>query len=89
MEQRDPNVTPRYYLRVDLFPRLLHGLLMGSFLGLAATGLPLKFSWAPRAGDLARAMGGFGTILFFHKAFAILLTLCFLLHLGYVLHLAS
>ena len=88
MEQRDPNVTPRYYLRVDLFPRLLHGLLMGSFLGLAATGLPLKFSWAPRAGDLARAMGGFGTILFFHKAFAILLTLCFLLHLGYVLHLA-
>jgi cytochrome b subunit of formate dehydrogenase len=88
MKQQDPNVPPRYYLRIDLFPRLLHGLLITSFFGLAATGLPLKFSWAPRAGELATAMGGFVAILFFHKFFAFLLTLCFVLHIGYVLNLA-
>jgi len=61
---------------------------MMSFLGLAATGLPLRFSWAPWASNLAHAIGGFRVVLFFHKTFAVLLTLCFLLHLGYLAYLA-
>ncbi len=88
MPQEVSGVTPTHYVRIDLFHRLLHGFLMGSFLGLAATGLPIKFSYAPWAGDLARALGGFGTIIFFHQTFAVILSLCFLLHVGYVLHVA-
>ena len=39
----------RYVRRFGLFERVLHGFLMFSFLGLAATGLPLFFSEAPWA----------------------------------------
>jgi cytochrome b subunit of formate dehydrogenase len=88
MEEQVAKPTPRYFLRIDLFHRLLHGFLMASFLGLAGTGLPLKFNWAPWASNLANAMGGFGAILFFHKFFAVILTVCFLLHLSHVVYVA-
>lgn len=78
----------RHFMRLDLFHRLVHAVLMTSFIGLAASGLPLKFNWAPWAASLAEKMGGFGAILFFHKTFAILMTLCFAVHLGYVFNLA-
>jgi len=78
----------RYYMRIDLFHRLVHAVLMTTFIGLAATGLPLKFNWAPWAEGVARTLGGFGAILFMHKAFAVLMTLSFLVHLGYVFQLA-
>ncbi|MBI4525050.1 MAG: hypothetical protein HY695_14700 [Deltaproteobacteria bacterium] len=74
--------TPAYYLRFNLYHRLLHGLLMLSFLGLAASGMPLRFNQSAWASELANAMGGFGAVLFFHKTFAFLMTLCFVLHLG-------
>ena len=80
--------SQQYYFRLHLFHRILHGVLMTSFLGLAATGMPLRFNQAAWAIGFADAIGGFGAILFFHKTFAILLTLCFLGHLGYVFHLA-
>jgi cytochrome b subunit of formate dehydrogenase len=80
--------TVGYYSRINLYHRLLHGLLLTSFLGLAATGMPLRFNQADWASNLAQAIGGFGAILFFHKTFAVLLTLCFLLHVGYVFHMA-
>jgi cytochrome b subunit of formate dehydrogenase len=80
--------APRYFLRFDLFHRLLHGFLMFSFLGLAASGMPLRFNQAPWATALANAMGGFGAVLFFHKTFALVLTLCFLIHVGTVLRRA-
>lgn len=79
---------PKYYKRIDLFHRLSHGFLMLSFLGLAATGLPIKFNWAPWAAKIAGTLGGFGTIIFFHKFFALLLSIVFLLHLGYIFHSA-
>ncbi|MBI4518516.1 MAG: hypothetical protein HY699_22185 [Deltaproteobacteria bacterium] len=80
--------TAKYYVRIDLFHRLVHGFLMASFLGLAATGLPIKFNQAAWATNLAHALGGFGTVIFFHQTFAIILSLCFLLHLGRILHAA-
>jgi cytochrome b subunit of formate dehydrogenase len=70
-----PETTPRYYFRHSLFQRLMHGVLMPTFVGLAATGLPLKFSHAGWSRSLASAIGGFDAILFFHKALAALLTL--------------
>ena len=90
MERERQNLEPaqRYYLRIHLYHRLLHGLLMASFLGLAATGMPLRFSDLAWAVGVAHAMGGFGAILFFHKSFAFLLTLCFFLHIASVFYLA-
>jgi len=86
--QRGTAETHRYFLRIDLFHRIVHGFLMASFLGLAATGLPIKFNQAAWARDLAHAVGGFGTIIFFHKSAAVILTMCFLLHVGYVMRAA-
>ncbi len=75
-----------YVFRFPLGQRLLHGLLMVSFLGLVATGMPLFFSRAGWAIWLAHALGGFGVMGFFHRVNAILLTACFLIHLAQVGH---
>src|ERR1035437_1617703 len=78
----------KYYFRFRLYHRLLHGLLMGSFLGLAATGMPLRFNHASWAVGVTQFFGGAGVIDVFHRTFAVLLTLCFLLHLGYIFFVA-
>ncbi|MGD1070830.1 MAG: hypothetical protein ABSB15_11875 [Bryobacteraceae bacterium] len=75
------NVHERYYFRFTLEQRYLHWALAGTFLGLAFTGLPLRFSTNPSMQALAHAVGGFGAILFFHKFCAVILTLTFLVHL--------
>jgi len=68
------------YRRFDAYNRLLHGLLMFSFLGLAFTGLPLLFSDAPWAARLASLFGGAHAAGIAHRVFASLLMLCFTLH---------
>ncbi len=72
--------VPVQYLRFDRYHRVLHGLLMLSFLGLALTGLPLLFSDAPWAGTLARLFGGFHTAGVLHRTFAALLISVFSAH---------
>jgi len=84
MEREHTPPSERYYLRITLFHRIMHWVLMSTFVGLAATGLPLKLNSAPWAAELARTIGGFGAILFFHKTFGVILTACFLLHVGQV-----
>ncbi|MBI2835646.1 MAG: hypothetical protein HYX76_14595 [Acidobacteria bacterium] len=76
----------RHYLRFDAFHRLLHGLLMLAFLGLAATGLPLLFSDEGWAARLARGFGGFAVAHLLHRVFASLLIAVFATHVGHVLH---
>jgi cytochrome b subunit of formate dehydrogenase len=75
-----PEHQERYFLRFTLGQRYLHAVLFSTFLGLAATGLPLRFSSASWAVRFARLVDGFGTILFFHKFCALILTLAFLVH---------
>ncbi|MGA2277070.1 MAG: hypothetical protein ABSG00_05665 [Terracidiphilus sp.] len=70
----------RYFMRFTREQRYLHAALFSSFLGLAATGLPLRFSESIWARGLAKAVGGFGAILFFHKFCALVLTVAFLIH---------
>ena len=65
------NAKERYYVRFSLAQRYLHAALAGTFLGLAFTGITLRFSTAPWMQMLAKAVGGFGAVLFFHKFFAI------------------
>jgi cytochrome b subunit of formate dehydrogenase len=72
--------TGRYFVRFTRAQRTMHAVLFTTFLGLAATGLPLRFSGSIWARRLASEVGGFGAILFFHKLCAIVLTIAFLLH---------
>jgi cytochrome b subunit of formate dehydrogenase len=76
----------RYYHRFTVAQRWLHGVLVITFLGLAATGLPLRFSSAPVWQAVARIVGGFGAILFLHKLCAIALTVAFLIHVADILY---
>ena len=70
----------RYFMRFTRAQRYLHVALFTSFLGLAGTGLPLRFSESIWARHFASAVGGFGAILFFHKFCALVLTFAFLTH---------
>ncbi len=59
-DPRPPAIdTTRHLRRFDLRFRILHGVVMVTFLGLAATGMPLLFSDAPWGRSLARVFGGF------------------------------
>jgi len=71
----------RYFVRFTREQRYMHAVLFTSFLGLAATGLPMRFSESFWARRFAAGVGGFGAILFFHKLCAVVLTLAFLVHL--------
>ena len=70
----------RFFVRFTRQQRYMHAVLFTTFLGLAGTGLPLRFSDSIWARGLAGAVGGFGAILFFHKFCALALTLAFLVH---------
>ena len=71
----------RFFMRFTREQRTLHAVLFTTFLGLAATGLPMRFSQSIFARKFASGVGGFGTIIFFHKFFALVLTIAFLIHL--------
>ena len=82
MESREKShAEVRHFMRFTRAQRTLHAALFASFLGLAATGLPLRFSESIWARGLAKGVGGFGAILFFHKFCALVLTVAFLIHL--------
>jgi cytochrome b subunit of formate dehydrogenase len=76
------SVEKTHYWRFDRANRLLHGLLMFSFLGLAFTGLPLLFSTTAWAARLARVFGGFHVAGSLHRTFATIMIGVFLTHLG-------
>jgi cytochrome b subunit of formate dehydrogenase len=92
--QTPPNATQlqegsfeeRHIVRFTPGQRYLHAILMGTFLGLAMTGLPLRFSSTVWAARFAHIVGGFAAILFFHKFCAIVLTTAFLVHVGDILN---
>jgi cytochrome b subunit of formate dehydrogenase len=72
--------TERFFVRFTRAQRYMHAVLFSTFLGLAATGLPLRFSQSIWARRMASTVGGFGAILAFHKFCAIILTIAFALH---------
>jgi cytochrome b subunit of formate dehydrogenase len=75
----------RFFMRFTREQRMLHAVLFSTFLGLAATGLPMRFSQSFWARQFASHVGGFGTIIFFHKLFAVVLTFAFAVHLKAIL----
>jgi len=74
-----------HVVRFGRVERILHGLLMVSFLGLALTGLPLLFAdraWAVR---LVGLFGGYGVSGVLHRGFGLLLIGCFAVHVARLL----
>lgn len=74
------------YRRFVHFHRVAHSLLMASFLGLALTGLPLKYSHTEWAKAVARGMGGFDSTSVLHRICAIV---TFALFLVYIIRLVE
>ncbi len=61
------------YVRFLSFHRIGHTIMMTSFLGLALTGLPLRYCKMPWAQSLARFLGGFPSTSFWHRFFGVIL----------------
>ena len=80
VQVQPPSARQRYFMRFTRGQRYMHAVLFTTFLGLAATGLPLRFSESSWARGMARAVGGFGAILAIHKFCALVLTIAFLIH---------
>jgi len=77
-------MTPgdRHFVRFKPYQRAMHLVLFTSFLGLAATGLPLMFSHRPWAGTLARGLGGIQAAGVLHRIFAVMLLTLFAGHVA-------
>jgi cytochrome b subunit of formate dehydrogenase len=74
--------APAHVRRFDARTRWLHVVIMTTFLGLAATGLPLLFSEAAWARLLASAFGGFHGAGLVHRVFGATLLLAVLWHVS-------
>ena len=72
----------QFVRRFDRMDRVMHAILMVSFLGLAATGLPLLFSESTWASKFAHALGGFAAAGTIHRVFAFTLIAVFVTHLA-------
>jgi len=83
---RNPMGEPEY-VRFNVFNRILHALVMSSFLLLVGTGLPVRFAEAPWARNAARVFGGFQAASFLHKIGAVIIFVYVFLHLGYLLYM--
>ena len=81
MTQATGPAAEQFVRRFDSHDRVLHGLLMLSFLGLAGTGLPLVFSDAPWARAMAQVVGSFEVAGWLHRVCATLLIAVFVTHL--------
>lgn len=74
-----------YYRRFDPVQRILHFFVVVSFLGLAVTGLPLKYAQKDWAFLMAQYLGGFQALGFFHRVCGIVTLGYFVFHLLFVL----
>ncbi len=83
-----PSAGPRYFTRFTPVQVVLHAVLVVTFLGLAATGLALRFSGAAASRAFANLIGGFPALIFFHKFLAVALTVDFLYHVADVAYRA-
>ena len=74
------------YKRFNLYDRWLHVIVIISFLTLALTGLPLKYSQSEAAHWMANNLMDLRTMAILHRIGASLTFLYFMLHLGRLLY---
>ncbi len=75
-----------YVTRFNPFHRTIHIVVALSFLGLVASGMPLKFSEAPWAAWIVRIAGGFQNTGLVHRICAVITFGYFAAHIIYVLY---
>ena len=71
----------KQFLRFSRLNRLLHVIMIVSFMSLALTGMTLKFSYTSWAGTLSRILGGFETAGYIHRVAAVLMVGIFITHI--------
>ena len=75
-----------YFVRLNRFHRLMHFVVMTSFLGLAVTGLPLKYSETLWARYFVSLLGGFEYAGLLHRICAVVTFGYFAAHIVYLVH---
>ncbi|MDP1854051.1 MAG: hypothetical protein Q8L26_07635 [Candidatus Omnitrophota bacterium] len=75
----DPN--EKQYIRFSLLNRILHAVMIVSFLTLSITGMTLKFSYTKWAIFISRLLGGFEVSGFLHRSAAVCLFGLFAVHI--------
>lgn len=80
---RPKGLTPgtAAYRRFGPFHRAAHAVMLVCFLGLALTGLPLKYSHSEWAKTLADALGGFESTSVWHRHLGLVIFACFFVYL--------
>ena len=74
----------RYIVRFPAFPRILHLMVIVSFLGLALTGMTIKFSGYEWALAINKFLGGVQVARIIHRICALITFLYFGLHFVYI-----
>jgi cytochrome b subunit of formate dehydrogenase len=81
------NSEEKQYLRFTRLNRVLHIIMIVSFLSLALTGMTLKFSYTAWAVILSHLLGGFESAGYIHRFAAILMFGIFITHIVDVIRL--
>jgi cytochrome b subunit of formate dehydrogenase len=84
----NPARPGRWYQRFTIAERVLHALLMLTFVGCALSGLPLIFADRSWAVTLARILGGFQGAGLIHRVCAVVMIGVFVAHIVLVLRRA-
>jgi formate dehydrogenase gamma subunit len=77
----------KYFIRFNLFQRMQHWVLAGSFVLLTITGLPMRFPDVEWLGVIYHLIGGISTARIIHRFAAVVMMLDGLVHLGYIVYL--
>ncbi len=72
--------------RFNAYHRVLHVVMAVSFIGLVASGMPLKYSEAPWAAWLMKLLGGYHSAGLVHRTCAVVTFGYFAAHIGFVMH---
>jgi cytochrome b subunit of formate dehydrogenase len=70
----------KQYLRFTRLNRVLHVIMIVSFISLALTGMTLKFSYTGWAAILSRLFGGFESAGYIHRVAAVFMVGIFVTH---------
>ncbi len=88
-EKHEPSPDDeKYVIRFAGVHRFTHILIVVSFLGLAATGMPLMFYYADWARTLEQFEGGVGLTRFIHRVCAVITLAYVVIHLVFVIRKA-
>lgn len=72
--------------RFNAYHRVLHVVMAVSFIGLVASGMPIRYSQAPWAAWLMNLQGGYQGAALVHRICAIITFGYFAAHIGYVIY---